>query len=96
MQRSCLQMQRSCSSGRAFHPHAFCACPSAAPGYARKPSVGPLSSECPTSRVSEYSGCSAAAHPCSFDAALKFTAATTSLRRSIHIDSDPGRPEAGR
>ena len=55
------------------------------------PSVGPLSSKCPTSRASEYSGCSAAAHPCLFDAAFKFAAATTSLRRSIHIDSDPCR-----
>ena len=63
---------------------------------AERPFVGPLSSKCPASRASEYSGCSAAAHPCSFDAAFKFTAATTSLRRSIHIDSDPGRPEAGR
>ena len=60
------------------------------------PFVGPLSFKCLTSRASEYSGCSAAAHPGLFDAAFKFTAATTSLRRRIHIDSDPGRPEAGR
>ena len=55
-------------------------------GYARKAAqrhafrrsgVGPLSSKCPTSRDSEYCGCSAAAHPCLFDAAFKFTAATT-------------------
>ena len=31
-----LQMQYTCSSGRACHPEAFCACPSATPGYARK------------------------------------------------------------
>ena len=71
-----------------------CTCPSAAPGYERPlratHSVGvvePLSSEFPTSRASEFGGCSAAEHPCLFDAAFKFTATQ---------HSGPGRPKAGR
>ena len=40
----------NCSSSRACHHHAFCVCPSAAPGCAERPlpatpAVGPLSSE---------------------------------------------------
>ena len=49
--------------------------------------VEPLSSEFPTSRASEFGGCSAAEHPCLFDAAFKFTATQ---------HSGPGRPKAGR
>ena len=57
------------------------------------PSVGPRSSECPTSRAwvqrLQRRGASLLIRR-----SIQITA-TTSLRRSIHIDSDKGRPEAG-
>ena len=42
---SAFKPRSTCSSSRAYHPHACCACPSAAPGCAREAAVGPLSSE---------------------------------------------------
>ena len=80
----------TCSSGQACHPHACCACKRplrATPAVL----VEPLSSECPTSSAPQCGGCCAAAQLCLCDAAFKLTAAS-----SIHIDSDPGRPEVGR
>ena len=61
--------QRStCSSGRACHPQASCACPSAAPSYAERPipatpAVGPLSSV--DLRVNRVDAAAVAALPCS-------------------------------
>ena len=81
----------TCSSGKACYPHAFCGCPSAAPGSAQKAAprhacsrtalIGVPDKQCPwVLRLLRHAY--AAQH-------LNWL-----QRHSIHIDSDPGRPKA--